>query len=87
MSVLVIIFAVEWGVLPPMGMGKASTEARVKILNKAAEIAAQSMLAMAHLMWGGVWFGIAADAIARAQASDAEFDTISKYLAASFPPK
>ncbi len=33
-----------------------------------AEIAAQSMLAMAHLMWGGVWFGIAADAVARAQA-------------------
>ena len=33
-----------------------------------AEIAAQSMLAMSHLMWGGVWFGIAADALARAQA-------------------
>lgn len=32
-----------------------------------AEIAAQSMLAMAHLMWAGVWFGIAADAVARAQ--------------------
>lgn len=36
--------------------------------NPFAEIAAQSMLAMAHLMWGGVWFGVAADAVARAQA-------------------
>lgn len=33
-----------------------------------AEIAAQSMLAMAHLMWGGVWFGIAAEAVTRTQA-------------------
>ena len=32
-----------------------------------ADIAAQSMLAMSHLMWSGVWFGIAADAVARAQ--------------------
>ncbi len=32
-----------------------------------AEIAAQSMLAMSHLMWAGVWFGIAADATTRAQ--------------------
>jgi acyl-CoA dehydrogenase len=33
-----------------------------------AEIAAQSMLANAHLLWGGLWYGIAADAVARAQA-------------------
>ncbi|MGE3244884.1 MAG: acyl-CoA dehydrogenase family protein [Beijerinckiaceae bacterium] len=32
-----------------------------------AEIAAQSMLAMSHLMWAGVWFGIAADAVQRTQ--------------------
>lgn len=33
-----------------------------------AEIAALSMVAVSHLMWSGVWFGIAADALARAQA-------------------
>jgi acyl-CoA dehydrogenase len=33
-----------------------------------AEIAAQSMLANSHLLWSGVWFGIAADAVSRAQA-------------------
>jgi acyl-CoA dehydrogenase len=33
-----------------------------------AEIAAQSMLATSHLLWSGVWYGIAADAVARAQA-------------------
>lgn len=32
-----------------------------------AEIAAQSMLAVSHLLWGGLWYGIAADATARAQ--------------------
>jgi acyl-CoA dehydrogenase len=32
-----------------------------------AEIAAQSMLATAHLLWSAVWYGIAADAVARAQ--------------------
>ena len=32
-----------------------------------AEIAAQSMLAVAHILWGSVWFGIASDAIARAR--------------------
>ncbi|WP_150496110.1 acyl-CoA dehydrogenase family protein [Roseibium aquae] len=32
-----------------------------------AEIAAQSMLAVSHLLWGALWFGIAADAVARAQ--------------------
>ncbi|TYC49282.1 acyl-CoA dehydrogenase [Rhodobacterales bacterium] len=33
-----------------------------------AEIAAQSMLAVSHLLWGSLWYGIAADAVARAQA-------------------
>lgn len=33
-----------------------------------AEIAAQSMLAASHLLWSGVWYGIAADAVARSQA-------------------
>lgn len=32
-----------------------------------AEIAAQSMLAHAHLLWTGVWYGIAAEAVARAE--------------------
>jgi acyl-CoA dehydrogenase len=40
----------------------------VQILPKPfAEIAAQSMLATSHLLWSGVWYGIAADAVARAQ--------------------
>jgi acyl-CoA dehydrogenase len=33
-----------------------------------AEIASQSMLATAHLLWSAVWFGVASDALARAQA-------------------
>jgi acyl-CoA dehydrogenase len=33
-----------------------------------AEIAAQSMLANSHILWSGVWYGIAVDAVARAQA-------------------
>jgi acyl-CoA dehydrogenase len=33
-----------------------------------AEIAARSMLATAHLLWGSLWYGIAANAVARAQA-------------------
>lgn len=32
-----------------------------------AEIAAQSMLAASHLLWSGVWYGIAADAVTRSQ--------------------
>ncbi|MBA5775925.1 acyl-CoA/acyl-ACP dehydrogenase [Stappia sp. F7233] len=32
-----------------------------------AEIAAESMLAVSHLLWGALWYGIAADAVARAQ--------------------
>ncbi|MGV8937224.1 MAG: acyl-CoA dehydrogenase family protein [Allorhizobium sp.] len=32
-----------------------------------AEIAAQSMLATSHLLWSGVWYGIAVDAFSRAQ--------------------
>jgi acyl-CoA dehydrogenase len=33
-----------------------------------AEIAAQSMLSTSHLLWSSVWFGIASDALVRAQA-------------------
>ncbi|WP_417772073.1 acyl-CoA dehydrogenase family protein [Stappia sp.] len=33
-----------------------------------AEIAAQSMLAYSHILWSAVWYGISADAFARAQA-------------------
>jgi acyl-CoA dehydrogenase len=33
------------------------------------EIAVQSMLATAHVLWASVWFGIAADALTRAHAS------------------
>ncbi len=33
-----------------------------------AEIAAQSMLATSHLLWSGVWYGIAVNAVTRAQA-------------------
>ena len=33
-----------------------------------SQIAAQSMLATSHIFWSGVWYGIAADALARAQA-------------------
>lgn len=32
-----------------------------------AEIAAQSMLATSHLLWSGVWYGLAVDAVTRAQ--------------------
>ncbi|RDJ09683.1 acyl-CoA dehydrogenase family protein [Rhizobium grahamii] len=46
--------------------GEASAE---QILPKPfAEIAAQSMLASSHLLWSGVWYGIAVDAVGRAQA-------------------
>jgi acyl-CoA dehydrogenase len=41
---------------------------REQILDKPfADIAGQSMLATAHILWGSVWFGIASDAIARAR--------------------
>lgn len=41
----------------------------VQILPKPfAEIAAQSMLANSHILWSAVWYGIAADAVNRAQA-------------------
>ncbi|MBG0811308.1 acyl-CoA/acyl-ACP dehydrogenase [Methylosinus sp. H3A] len=32
-----------------------------------AEIASESMLATAHLLWSAVWFGVASDALSRAQ--------------------
>lgn len=33
-----------------------------------SEIAAQSMLAMAHIVWSATWYGIAADTVAKSQA-------------------
>ena len=46
--------------------GEAAAE---QILPKPfAEIAAQSMLASSHLLWSSVWYGIAVDAVGRAQA-------------------
>ena len=42
---------------------------RAQILPKPfAEIAAQSMLASSHLLWSSVWYGIAHNAVSRAQA-------------------
>lgn len=65
---------VEWNTLGMRGtcsdgfLFKGEAPA-VQILPKPfAEIAAQSMLASSHLLWSGVWYGIAADAVARAQA-------------------
>ncbi|MDH7797286.1 MULTISPECIES: acyl-CoA dehydrogenase family protein [unclassified Beijerinckia] len=51
------------------GFRFAARAPREQILDKPfAEIAAQSMLAMAHILWSSVWYGIAADAVARARA-------------------
>ena len=41
--------------------------ARQMIPTPFAEIAAQSMLPHAHLLWASVWYGIAAEAVARAE--------------------
>ena len=48
-----------------------------------AEIAAQSMLATSHILWSSVWFGIAADAVARAQAF---VRAAAKRMPATTPP-
>jgi hypothetical protein len=55
------------GNLPPMGMGKASTEARTKILNKAAEIARGAGTS-------------AADQVARSQFSRASQNELSQLM-------
>lgn len=47
---------------------KAEAPAEQILPKPFAEIAAQSMLANAHILWSAVWFGIAADAVNRAQA-------------------
>ncbi|ADZ72341.1 acyl-CoA dehydrogenase family protein [Polymorphum gilvum] len=47
---------------------KAEAPAEQILPRPFAEIAAQSMLANAHILWSAVWYGIAADAVARAQA-------------------
>jgi len=47
---------------------KAEAPAEQILPKPFAEIAAQSMLAVSHLLWGALWYGIAADAVARSQA-------------------
>lgn len=46
---------------------KAEAPAEQVLPRPFAEIAAQSMLAVSHLLWGALWYGIAADAVARGQ--------------------
>ncbi len=46
---------------------KAEAPAEQVLPKPFAEIAAQSMLAAAHLLWTSLWYGIAADAVAKAQ--------------------
>ncbi|MGX1497984.1 acyl-CoA dehydrogenase family protein [Roseibium aggregatum] len=46
---------------------KAEAPAEQTLPRPFAEIAAQSMLAVSHLLWGALWYGIAADAVARSQ--------------------
>jgi acyl-CoA dehydrogenase len=47
---------------------KAEAAAEQILPKPFAEIAAQSMLANSHILWSAVWYGIAADAVNRAQA-------------------
>mgnify|MGYP001765492539 CR=1 FL=1 len=47
---------------------KAKAPAEQILPSSFADIAAQSMLGTAHLLWGSVWYGVAADAVTRAQA-------------------
>jgi acyl-CoA dehydrogenase len=48
---------------------KAEAPAEQILPRAFADIAAESMVAASHLLWGSVWTGVAADALARAQAS------------------
>ena len=51
------------------GYKLAARAPRAQILPKPfAEIAAQSMLASSHLLWSSLWYGIAHNAVSRAQA-------------------
>lgn len=65
---------IEWDTLGMRGtcsdgfLFKGEASAVQTLPKPFAEIAAQSMLATSHLLWSGVWYGIAADAVARAQA-------------------
>jgi acyl-CoA dehydrogenase len=43
-------------------------DARQVFVQPFSEIAAQSMLAMAHIIWTATWYGIAADTVVKAQA-------------------
>ncbi|WP_237155168.1 acyl-CoA dehydrogenase family protein [Oryzibacter oryziterrae] len=63
----------EWNVLGMRGtrsegfMFRSEGDACQILPQPFAEIAAESMLAQAHILWGALWWGIAADACARAQ--------------------
>ncbi|WP_333823544.1 acyl-CoA dehydrogenase family protein [Pinisolibacter sp.] len=46
----------------------SSGDARQVFVQPFSEIAAQSMLAMAHIIWTATWYGIAADTVVKAQA-------------------
>lgn len=45
----------------------AEGDARQVFVQPFSEIAAQSMLAMAHIVWSSTWYGIAADTVAKSQ--------------------
>lgn len=65
---------VDWDVMGMRGTRSEGFElvsegdARQVFVQPFGEIAAQSMLAMAHLLWTATWFGIAADTVVKAQA-------------------
>lgn len=62
----------DWNVMGMRGtrsdgfMFRSEGDARQILPHPFAEIAAQSMLAHAHILWGALWWGIAADAVAKA---------------------
>lgn len=65
---------VDWNVMGMRGTRSEGFElvsegdARQIFVAPFGEIAAQSMLAMAHLIWTATWFGIAADTVVKSQA-------------------
>ncbi|MDK9696226.1 MAG: acyl-CoA/acyl-ACP dehydrogenase [Siculibacillus sp.] len=65
---------VDWDVMGMRGTRSEGFElisegdARQVFVQPFGEIAAQSMLAMAHIIWTATWYGIAADTVLKAQA-------------------
>ena len=65
---------VDWNVMGMRGTRSEGFElvsegdARQVFVQPFGEIAAQSMLAMAHIIWCATWFGIAADTVVKSQA-------------------